>query len=470
MNFVWQRLTLSELPLSQWRFASYFYRLVGALGSWRESSWLLQWSDLLGAVLVSLVLILAPFVPNTIIGLLLIAGGAYWMLLTLTENGKPGVTPIHLLVLLYWGIATVAFAFSPVKTAAFSGWVKLTLYLLMFALSTRVMRSPRLLSWIVTIFLHVSLVVSGYGIRQQIYGVEQLATWNDPTSELAQQTRVFSYLGNPNLLASYLLSAVSLSVAAIFVWRGWLQKSLAATMIIVNCACLFFTGSRGGWIGMLALSAAFLLLLYYWFIDYFSPFWRRWLLPIVFGGLAALIIVAVLMVEPLRMRVMSIFAGREDSSNNFRMNVWMAAIDMIRDRPILGIGPGNEAFNKVYPLYMRPRFTALSAYSIWLDTLIETGFVGVSCFLWLIAVTITQGVRIIGRLRDNNHARGLWLIAAIASMVGILAHGCVDTVFHRPEVNTLWWLMVAIIASQYQEVRGEEIPKRRKNQILMTDE
>jgi putative inorganic carbon (hco3(-)) transporter len=327
-----------------------------------------------------------------------------------------------------------------------------------------------LLSWIVTIFLHVSLVVSGYGIRQQIYGVEQLATWNDPTSELAQQTRVFSYLGNPNLLASYLLSAVSLSVAAIFVWRGWLQKSLAATMIIVNCACLFFTGSRGGWIGMLALSAAFLLLLYYWFINYFSPFWRRWLLPIVFGGLAALIIVAVLMVEPLRMRVMSIFAGREDSSNNFRMNVWMAAIDMIRDRPILGIGPGNEAFNKVYPLYMRPRFTALSAYSIWLDTLIETGFVGVSCFLWLIAVTITQGVRIIGRLRDNNNARGLWLIAAIASMVGILAHGCVDTVFHRPEVNTLWWLMVAIIASQYQEVRGEEIPKRRKNQILMTDE
>jgi putative inorganic carbon (hco3(-)) transporter len=471
MNFVWQRLTLSELHLSQWRFASYFYRLVGAFGSWREASWLLQWSDLLGAVLVSLVLILAPFVPNTIIGLLLIAGGVYWMLLTLTENGKPGITPIHLLVLLYWGIATVAFAFSPVKTAAFSGWVKLTLYLLMFALSARVLRSPRLLSWIIAIFLHVSLVVSGYGIRQQIYGVEQLATWNDPTSELAQQTRVFSYLGNPNLLASYLLSAIALSVAAVFVWRGWLPKALAMTMIIVNCACLFFTGSRGGWIGMLALSAAFLLLLYYWFIDYFSPFWRRWLLPIVFGGLAALLIAAVVLVEPLQLRVMSIFAGRKDSSNNFRMNVWMAAIDMIRDRPILGIGPGNEAFNQVYPLYMRPRYTALSAYSIWLDTLIETGFIGVSCFLWLIAVTITQGVRIVGRLRDNGKAQGLWLIAAIASMVGILAHGCVDTVFHRPQVNTLWWLMVAIIASQYREVtEGEETPKIRKNQILMTDE
>jgi len=46
-------------------------------------------------------------------------------------------------------------------------------------------------------------------------------------------------------------------------------------------------------------------------------------------------------------------AGRADSSNNFRINVWAAVVEMIRDRPILGIGPGNTAFNKIYPLYQR---------------------------------------------------------------------------------------------------------------------
>jgi putative inorganic carbon (hco3(-)) transporter len=451
MNSVWQRFTLSELSLTQWRFASYFYRLVGFLRQWREGSWLLQWADPIGALLVSLIFIVAPFVPNVLIGVLLIAVGGYWVLLTLSENGKPGISPIHLLVLLYWGISTVAMAFSPVKGAAFSGWVKLTLYLLLFALAARVMRSPRLTNWIITIFLHVALVVSIYGVQQQIFGVEQLATWNDPTSQLAQQTRVFSYLGNPNLLASYLLSAIALSIAALFAWRGWLPKALALTMVVVNCACLYFTGSRGGWIGMMALCAAFLLLLYQWFREYFSPFWRTWLLPLVFGSLGSLLIVAVLFVEPLRLRVFSIFAGRQDSSNNFRMNVWSGVFDMVRDRPLIGIGPGNEAFNKIYPLFMRPRYTALSAYSVILDTLVETGFIGLSCLIWLICVTVTQGVRQITALRDNNDAQGFWLIGAIAAMMGILTHGFVDTVFHRPEVSTLWWLMVAIIASHYKE-------------------
>jgi putative inorganic carbon (HCO3(-)) transporter len=31
----------------------------------------------------------------------------------------------------------------------------------------------------------------------------------------------------------------------------------------------------------------------------------------------------------------------------------------------------------------------------------------------------------------------------------MIAHGFVDTVWYRPEVNMLWWLMVAIIASFY---------------------
>ncbi|GAC1460431.1 MAG: hypothetical protein NVS2B14_07740 [Chamaesiphon sp.] len=40
-------------------------------------------------------------------------------------------------------------------------------------------------------------------------------------------------------------------------------------------------------------------------------------------------------------------------------------------------------------------------------------------------------------------------MSAIAAMIGLLGHGLVDTVWYRPQVNTLWWLMVALIASYY---------------------
>lgn len=447
----WQQFTLSYLPLRQFKGTSYLHRtFVGLLRSWRQSSWLMQWAEQLSALLVSLVFGLAPFVSNTLVGVLLIACACFWVLLTLSDEAETGLTPIHLLLLLYWGIATVATALSPVKTAAFSGWLKLTLYLVLFALSARILRSPRIRSWLITLYLHVALLVSTYGVRQRFDKVEALATWSDPTSPLADTTRVYSYLGNPNLLAGYLVPAVVLSLMAVFAWQRRIPKALALTMFVVNSACLYYTDSRGGWIGVIVALGALVFLLRYWWSEYLPQFWRSWLLPIIVGGFASLLLLVMLFVEPLRLRVFSIFAGREDSSNNFRINVWAAVVDMIRDRPILGIGPGNTAFNKIYPLYQRPKYTALSAYSIFLEVGVETGLVGITCFLWFLVVTFNQGWIQLRRLREIGSYQGFWLIGAIATLLGMLAHGAVDTVWYRPEVNTLWWLMVALVASYFR--------------------
>ncbi|NEP12964.1 MAG: putative bicarbonate transporter, IctB family [Symploca sp. SIO2C1] len=452
---MWQQFTLANLRLYQWRGGSYLYKLVGLLQVWRQGSWLLQWAEPIGALLLATIFALAPFVANALIGFLLIGCGAFWVLLTLSDHTgyakgwAPQVTPIHLLVLLYWAINVVATALSPVKLAAREGLVKLTLYLLLFALLARVLRSPRLRCWIITLFLHISLIVSVYGLRQYIFGVEALATWVDPTSDSANLTRIYSYLGNPNLLAGYLIPAVSLSFAAIFNWKRWLPKALALTMFLVNSTALILTYSRGGWIGFLACIFVFLVLLVYWYSVQLPPKLRPWAMPALLGSSAAVLALAILFVEPIRDRVASIFVGREDSSNNFRINVWSAVLDMIRDRPIRGIGPGNDAFNKIYPLYQRPRFTALSAYSIFLEIAVETGFIGLLCFLWLLVVIFNQGVEQLKRLREVGNSQGFWLIASIAGISGMLAHGLVDTVWYRPQLMTLWWLMVGIIASFY---------------------
>ncbi|MGK7934308.1 MAG: IctB family putative bicarbonate transporter [Xenococcaceae cyanobacterium] len=460
MNSAWTKIALANLHWSKWLSFSYFYRLVGILSSWHEGSWLLQWTELLGACLLGTLLILSPFVSTSLIGVLLLAIAGYWIILTLSEKHSQNITPIHILVFLYWLVATIATAFSPVKSAALSGWIILTLHLGMFALAARILRSPWVTSGVIIAFLLAALLVSTYGIHQELIGVEQLATWNDPDSPLANDTRVYSYLGNPNLLGGYLLSAIALSIAAIFIWRSWLQKALAVTMVGVNSACLYFTDSRGAWLAMAAMIAVLLLLLYYWWREYLPRFWRVWLLPLVFGSLGGLLLVAIISVEPLRLRFLSIFAGREDDSNNFRINVWEAVFKMIRDYPLTGIGPGHDAFNQVYPRYMNSRYPALSAYSIFLEHLVEMGYLGLGCFLWLIAVTCNQGIRQINRLRKLKDRQGLWVIAATAAIVGMLAHGVVDTVWYRPQINTLWWFMLAIIASQWETVETEEVDDR----------
>jgi len=440
MNLVWERLTLSSLPLKEYLSSSYLHRLlVGSLLSWRQSSILIQWGDMIAVGLLSLIYTLTPFVSSTLIGLLLLACVGLWLLLTLSEEvtsaNAASFTPIHLLVLLYWGIAAVATALSPVKKAALSDLQTLTLYLLLFALCARVLRIPRFRSWLITLYLHISLIVSVYGIRQWFFGAKALATWVDPESPLAKTTRVYSYLGNPNLLAGYLLPAVIFSFVAIFAWPGWIRKSLALTMFIVNSVTLILTFSRGGWIGLLVGLLTVTVLLIFVFGDSsvehlwgikISPqmmlIWRNWSLPIFLGSVVGILAIGMIFVEPF-------------------------LFEMIRDRPIIGIGPGHNSFNNVYPLYQRPRFTALSAYSVFLETIVETGFLGFTCFLWLIVVTVNTGFSQIRQLRQSENTQVFWLIGAIAVIVGILSHGLVDTVFYRPEVNTLWWFTVALVAS-----------------------
>lgn len=449
MISTWQNLTLINLSAHHWIQASYLRHLVGLLRSWRQGSWLMQWAEPLAGLLVMLVFGLAPFVSNALTGILLMACAGFWVLLTLSDDAETGAgfTPIHLLVLLYWGITVVATAISPVRAAALEGLIKFTLYLLLFILMARVLRSPKIRTVVITTYLLTALLVSVVGLRQWFFGADALATWVDPESTLAGTTRVYSFLGNPNLLAGYLLPAVGFSAAAFFAWKRWLPKALAVVMWLANSACLVLTFSRGGWIGFVVASFCLLLLLVQWFSVYLPRFWRRWTLPIVLASSVAFVLVAVATVDPLRERVLSIFSGREDSSNNFRINVWLAVIEMIKDRPFLGIGPGNDAFNRIYPQYQATGYTALSAYSIFLEVAVEVGLVGLACFLWILLVTFNRCWVQLQRLRQLRSREGFWLMAAGATMLGMLAHGAVDTVWYRPQVSTLWWLMIAIVAS-----------------------
>jgi putative inorganic carbon (HCO3(-)) transporter len=196
--------------------------------------------------------------------------------------------------------------------------------------------------------------------------------------------------------------------------------------------------------GLAAESFTLVLLLVYW--------WGKrlpsWTLPTVFGGMAGAIALGTILVPTLRKRVGSIF-GTEDSSNAFRVNVWAAVLNMVKAKPILGIGPGNKAFNLIYPQYQRSGYSALGAYSVPLELTVETGIVGVICYSWLILTIFYQGWSSLNRLRSDRESGGLWIIAAIATLAGMMVHGLVDTVWYRPQVQLLWWLAIAIISSFY---------------------
>ncbi len=456
-----QKLTLVKLSAAEWIRHSLLWKCFNPLRTWRQHSALLQWGTELSVCLLSVLFAIAPFVATNYIGITEIGGAGLWLLLTLSEDAPQPrkLSPIHALLGLYWLCAGLSTALSPVKREALSGLIELTLYLIVFALVERTVRVARWRDWLITVYLFTAFIVTLYGIRQWFFGAEALATWVDPDSSFVNTTRVYSYLGNPNLLSSYLLPSVPLSLSAVLVWRNWGPKLLAAIMFLANSICIVLTFSRGGWMALLMALAISSLLLLYWILPKLPKFWRTWAFPLLLGGGAFLLAIALLLVAPLRDRVLSMFIGRKDSSNNFRLNVWEAVKNMIRAHPIVGIGPGHGPFNKIYPLYQRPKFSALSAYSIYLEHLVEFGILGFTCFIALLITLFHQGWIRIQVLRQEASPSGFWLIAALAGMGGLLVQGTFDTVWYRPQVFTLWWLLAAIVTSYFVPTLADRAPE-----------
>jgi putative inorganic carbon (HCO3(-)) transporter len=130
----WRQVTLSGFTFDQWRQVSLIHQLLAPLRQWRHESRLLQWGDWIGLAMVMVLFALAPYVSTTLIGVLMLAAAAFWVLLTLTDEAGVGMTPLHIMVVVYWGVMVLATAVSPVKGAALSGLIKLTLNMLLFLL------------------------------------------------------------------------------------------------------------------------------------------------------------------------------------------------------------------------------------------------------------------------------------------------------------------------------------------------
>jgi putative inorganic carbon (HCO3(-)) transporter len=422
-----------------------------------STPWLLRWQGLLagsasgpissrfsllaGLVLCALMAGL-PLVTRGGLSLLILSAGLLWLLWALcTPAGRIGGISGWLLVML--GIAVLATGFSPVPMAAFKGLLKLTSYLGVYALMRELLAyAPQWWNRIVAALLAGELVSAVMAIRQLYGDTSELARWADPNSVADGTIRVYGPLENPNLLAGYLIPILPIALVALLRWRTWPQKLFAAAALLVGAAALFLSYSRGGWLGMLAALGAVVLLLVLRQTRHWPTLWRRLFPLLLIATAAAVLVVAVTQIEPLRIRVMSLLAGRQDSSNNFRINVWLAAIEMIQERPWLGIGPGNSAFNLIYPLYQQPKFNALSAYSVPLELLVEGGIPNLLAGLGLLAASIRAGW---AQLKGES-SWALPALAALAAIAGLCMQGITDTIFFRPEVQLTGWFCLATLS------------------------
>ena len=432
--------------------------------------WLLRWQGrlaagqasrlrrhlplLAGAILTSL-LLLMPVLSRGGLGLMISGCGLLWLVWGLaTAPSRRHLGALNGWLLAYLALAVLATGCSPVPAAAAKGLLKLLSYLGVYALMRRLLeQAPHWWNRLLAGLLLGQLAASVVGLRQLYAPTVDLALWADPDSVAEGTRRIYSTLGNPNLLAGYLVPLLPLAVVALLRWQGLWPKLLALSCLACGLAAALFTYSRGGWIGLFFGLGSLGLLLLLRQSRHLSPLLRRLLPPLVISAVLVALVLAAVKVEPLRIRLLSMVAGREDSSNNFRINVWLSAVEMVQARPWLGIGPGNSIFNLIYPLYQQPGYTALSAYSVPLELAVETGIPGLLAGLGLFITSLRLGMAQLQR----DLLLSLPAVGAMAAVIGLAGHGLVDTIFFRPEVQLSGWFALATLgAAEAMKRTGQE--------------
>lgn len=381
---------------------------------------------------------------------MLVVGAFGFRLLGTLLSSKEKYTPsaFDFLVLAFIGMNVIATLGSHYLSASLKGLSKMGVYFCSYFLfAWSIQQAPRKRGiQLVASLLLAGLVVSLHGLWQYKIGVAPLATWEDPNVE-DKTVRIYSFLRNPNLLAGYLVPLIPVSIGAgimAFVEGGWkrfcsLPIFAAAGLILVATV---LTGSRGGYMGIAAGLGALGFILSHLLWNS-KPKLRPYLivvlliLPIAMLGLLHLF-------PKYEHRILSIFAGREHSSNSYRLNVYASSFKMFLDNWWLGVGPGNSTFKLAYGLYMKTGFDALGTYCVPLEVAVETGIFGLCSFIWMVLAAMTRA-----HINFWNSFSGSerWLCAgAAAGLLGMMVHGLVDTVYYRPQVQFIFWLLLAMCA------------------------
>lgn len=352
--------------------------------------------------------------------------GAFWAILFVGWSIARGeIKPRWFHILLYplalYGLASTLSAL--VNGATIHPWADAMTWfkMLIFPAALIIFRhAPQSRHWALRAQILFAVMIAAYGLYQYFSLSVQLRVLENRITGLTTHVMTYSGVLLPTSLLLLILSAHRRNI--------WL---IAAT-IIVSLA-LLLTYTRSVWFGWVAAVLAVLLLKR-----------SRWL-PHAIGLL--LIFVSFMPME-LFSRLVSSFDVAQ-SSNLDRIRMAEAGAEMIKDHPVLGVGPANV--KEVYPLYRKedaPRFRPPHLHNNVIQLWAERGVLGVAAYLLLLGLFLRECARGWG---GPNRA---FAEAGVAIMVGLAYAGMFEFNFGDTEVFYLMLELFALIVA-YLEVPVE---------------
>jgi O-antigen ligase len=282
-----------------------------------------------------------------------LVGLGAWSFQFFLKGGRLRRTKLDWLIVgfLGWVLLTSFTSISPAtalfgKYRRFEGFFSFATYAVVFFLVIQLCDRPSRIRSLARTLMLSSVIVAGYGVMQH-FGIDPV-NWG--TNLPFEVNRAFSTFGNPDLLGGFLIFplAISVSMALSEPKKTW--RIFYWATFVITVAAWIFAFVRGAWIGgalalLILAVAAFLARPKLQTIDW------SFLGVGTVGGLVYAIynsLTSTNTVMNVWERLLSIFKTGEGSALT-RFEIWQAAINAIKARPLFGFGA--DTFRLVFPKY-----------------------------------------------------------------------------------------------------------------------
>lgn len=285
--------------------------------------------------------------------------------------------------------------------------------------------------------------------------------------------RAVGTLENPNMFGEYLILIIPVAVS-MFIGRGeGLRKLSSFVCIGIMGVCLILTWSRGAWLGLIFAALLFLFM------------WHRRSMWLVLAGVASIPILPTILPASIVSRFTSI-GNLADSSTSYRMYIWRATVEMIGDNPLSGIGIGEGAWDRIYPLYSYLGIEAAPhSHNLYLQIWLELGVMGILIFLAFLFLLYQSGFTMFSAIgagtglrtpdisrtallqnlesgdsdADAEMERGrtqLRISAAgpLCGLFAVLVQGMTDYAWYNYRLYLMFWLMCGLASAYIRSGRA----------------
>ncbi|MBE6582367.1 MAG: hypothetical protein E7648_03790 [Ruminococcaceae bacterium] len=213
--------------------------------------------------------------------------------------------------------------------------------------------------------------------------------------------------------------------------------------VLLTLICLFIGGSRSGTLAIIVGIMLLVMLVSKKSLSYIIP---------------AIIIIPLfvaLLPSGITSAVNKLFSF-DGTIASYRQNINYTTNKMIFDSFIGGIGLGEGAFVKIYPLYTNDLSLSITHTSaLYSQIMVSLGISGLIIFLIFIAQLLRKYFSYITLSRHDDAELKNTVIATFTGLTSLLIMGLIDHIWLSPSVFFMFWLVTALFSASIKTAEAE---------------